>query len=178
MSEGAERSRLPWILAALVLVVGGAKLEAARPLIARALSVAVPVVPVAIAVQRVEGGGQALERSARAVGWGAIVAAELCVAGSFLGVGWLGQLLPVARVALYAVTLAALAVHVLEARGLGKARYAGYVGLVAGFALFLSGNASADALGRVLGAFFVGLALGGGGGLLSGELLSRLFKRE
>lgn len=178
MNETAERSRLPWILAALVLVVGGAKLEAARPLIARALSVAVPVVPVAIAVQRVEGGGVALERSAQAVGWSAIVLAELCVAGSFLGIEWLKPLLPAAQLALCAVVLAALVVHVLEARGLGKARYAGYIGLVAGFGAFLSRSGAGDALGRVLGAFFVGLALGGGGGLLSGELLGRLFKRD
>src|SRR5262245_37468785 len=76
MNDAPEsgRSYLPWIMAALVLVVGGAKLDAARPIVARALAIAIPIVPVVMAVKRVEGADQTLERAAGAVGWLTILA--------------------------------------------------------------------------------------------------------
>jgi hypothetical protein len=177
MSEDSSgRSYLPWILATLVLVVGGAKLEAARPLVARVLALAIPVVPVAIAAKRVEGGGATLERAAGAVGWVTILAGEVCVAGGFFHVEALTPLLPVARFALYGAAVGALAVHTLEAQSLGKARFAGYVGIAAGFAVYISRHAGSEPFASVFGAFFVGLFIGGGAGLLLGELLSRAFK--
>lgn len=178
MSDEPKRSSLPWVMAALVLVVGGSKLDQARPYIARALALAVPVVPVAIAVKRVEAGGAQLERLAGLVGWATILAAEACVAGGLFHVGPLASSLVVWRVALYAAATGALVVHTLEARSLGKARFAGYVGLVAGFGVYLSSHAGADVFGSVFGAFFVGLLVGGGAGLLVGELLSRIFARR
>jgi len=177
MSEdSSERSYLPWILATLVLVVGGAKLEAARPLVGRALALAIPVVPVAIGVKRVEGGGSTLERAASGVGWLTILAGEVCVAGGVFHVGALTQVLPVARFALYLAAAGALIVHTLEARSLGKARFAGYLGIAAGFAGYLAGHPANDAFSGVFGAFFIGM-LGGGAGLLLGELLGRVFKK-
>jgi hypothetical protein len=178
MSDEQKRSQLPLIMALLVLVVGGSKLDQARPYIARALALAVPVVPVAIAVKRVEAGGAELERLAAIVGWAAILAAEACVAGGLFHFAPLAKSLFVWRVALYAVAVAALVVHTLEARSVGKARFAGYVGLVAGFGVYLSSHAGSDAYGSVFGAFFVGLLVGGGSGLLLGELLSRVFSKS
>lgn len=177
MSDDAERgSYLPWVMAALVLVVGGAKLEAARPLVARALAVAIPVVPVALAAKRVEGGPASLEQAAKLVGWLTILAGETCVASSLFHLSALDGAVPFARGALYGAGVGALLVHTLEARSLGKARYAGYIGIAAGFALYL--HASNDPFGAVFGAFFVGLAVGGGVGLLTGELLGRIFKKS
>jgi hypothetical protein len=179
VSDDSERgSYLPWIMAALVLVVGGAKLDAARPLVARGLALAIPVVPVALAVKRVEGGPASLEQAAKIVGWLTILAGEACVANSLFHVGALDGVVPVARIALYAAGAGALLVHTLEARSLGKARYAGYVGIAAAFSLYLSRHVGNDPFGAVFGAFFVGLAVGGGVGLLTGELLGRLFKKE
>jgi hypothetical protein len=175
--EPAERSYLPWILATLVLVVGGAKLEAARPLVARALALAIPVVPVAIAAKRVEGGGQSLERAAGAVGWLTIGAGEVCVAGGFFHLSAFTAVLPVARFALYAAAVGALVVHTLEAQSLGKARFAGYLGIALGFAVYVSNHAANEPFAAVFGAFFIGLFGGGGGGLLLGELLGRVFKK-
>ncbi|HXK16687.1 MAG TPA: hypothetical protein VNG33_02700 [Polyangiaceae bacterium] len=173
----SERSYLPWILATLVLVVGGAKLEAARPLVARVLALAIPVVPVAIAVKRVEGGGAKLERAAGYVGWLTILAGEACVVGGFFQVSALAGVTPFARVALYPAALAALGVHTLEARSLGKARFAGYLGIAGGFAWYVANHAGNDPFASVFGAFFIGM-LSGGAGLLTGELLGRLFKKE
>lgn len=178
MSDDSERgSYLPWIMAALVLVVGGAKLDAARPLVARGLAVAIPILPVVLALKRVEGGAATLERAAMAVGWVTILAGEVCVASSVFHWSALDGAVPFARIALYAAGVGALLVHTLEARSLGTARFAAYIGIAAGFSLYLSRHAGNDPFGAVFGAFFVGLAVGGGGGLLAGELLGRTFKK-
>ncbi len=178
MSDDSNRSYLPWVLAAMVLVVGGAKIDAARPLVARGLALAIPVVPVALALRRVEGGAVRLERAATAVGWLTILAAEACVASAVFQVAALDKFMPVARWTLYAAAVGALVVHTLEARSQGTARFAGYVGIAAGFGVYLSGHAGKDPFAAVFGAFFVGLLVGGGTGLLTGELLSRVFKKE
>jgi hypothetical protein len=172
-----RRSYLPWVMAVLVLVVGGAKLDAARPLVARGLALAIPVVPVALGVKRIEGADVMLERAATAVGWVTILAGEACVASGLFGVSALDAVAPIARGALYAAGGAALVVHTLEARSLGKARFAGYVGVAAAFAVYLSTHVGKDPFASVFGAFFVGLLVGGGTGLLTGEVLGRVFKK-
>lgn len=177
MSDDGNRSYLPWVMAALVLVVGGAKVDAARPYVARALAVAIPVVPVLMGIKRVEGGDLAVERAATAVGWLTILAAEACVAGGLLHVAALGGLLPVARVVLYAAGVAALVVHTLEARTQPKARYAAFIGIACVFAVYVSTHAGSDIFGSVFGAFFVAFFVGGGAGLLAGEALGRVFKK-
>jgi hypothetical protein len=178
VSEDEERgSYLPWIMAALVLVVGGAKLDAARPFVARGLAIAIPVVPVVLAVKRVEGAAGTLERAATAVGWLTILTGEACVASALFHGALLDGLAPFARSALYAAAAGSLVVHTLEARAQGKARFAGYIGIAAGFSIYLSSHPGKDLFGAVFAAFFVGLALGGGGGLLTGELLGRVFKK-
>lgn len=163
-------------MAALVLVVGGAKLDAARPFVGRLLAVAVPIVPVVLGVKRVEGGSRTLERAAGAVGWLTILAAEACVASAFFHVTALAPAMPIARVALYVALAAALAAHLLEARAHGKARFAGYVGIAAGYGVFLSSHVGKDAFASVFGAFFVGVFVGGAA-LLTGELLARLLNK-
>ena len=175
-SDDTRRSYLPWIMAALVLVVGAAKLDAARPLVARALAIAIPVVPVVMGVKRLEGGDPTLEKAGSAVGWVTILAGELCVAGSLFQVSALGSLLPVARVAIYAAAASALVVHTLEARRGTKARFAGFVGIAGAFAVYLSTHPGKDPFASVFGAFFVALFVGGVG-LLAGELLARTFKK-
>lgn len=174
--EASGRSYLPWIMAALVLVVGGAKLDAARPLVARGLAIAVPIVPVVMAVKRLEGGAITLERAGTAVGWVTILAGELCVAIGVFNMPALSGLLPVAHAALYAAGASALVVHTLEARRGTKGRFAGFIGIAAAFAIYISTHESKDAFGSVFGAFFVAMACGGAG-LLIGELLGRVFKK-
>jgi hypothetical protein len=175
--EPGRSSYLPWIMAALVLVVGGAKVDAARPYLARGLAVAIPVVPVIMAIKRVEGGNLMVERAATAVGWLTIIAGEACVAAGVFHVTALAGLLPVARVLLYAAAAAALVVHTLEARSQPKARYAAFIGIACVFAVYVSTHASSDTFGSVFGAFFVAFFVGGGAGLLAGEGLARVFKK-
>lgn len=177
MSDEGERSYLPWIMAALVVVVGGAKLDSMRPYVGRALALAIPIVPVVMAVKRVEGGNVRLERAASAVGWLTILAGEACVAYGVFHVAALGGVATAARFALYGAAAAALVVHTLEARSQPKARYAAFIGLACVFAVYVSTHAGKDAFSTVFGAFFVALFVGGGAGLLLGELLGRVFKR-
>jgi len=176
MSEDSPRSSLPWIMAALVLVVGAARLEMARPLVARALAIAIPIVPVVMGVKRLEGGNLTLERAGSIVGWLTILAGELCVASGFFHVAALAAVAPFARGALYVAAVSALVVHTLEARRGTKARFAPFIGIAGAFAVYLSTHTGKDPFGSVYAAFFVGLFIGGGAGLLIGELLSRVFK--
>jgi hypothetical protein len=176
--EGSERSSLPWIMAALVLVIGGAKLDSARPLVARALAIAIPVVPVLIGVKRIEGSRLEVERAAHAIGWVTILAGEACVASGFFQVRALDAVAPLARIALYGAAAAALVVHTLDARIGSKARFAPFIGMAGAGAIYLSSHPpSADAFSAVLGAFFAALFIGGGAGLMAGELLGRAFKK-
>lgn len=164
-------------MAALVLVIGGAKLEAARPVVGRVLAVAIPLVPVLLGVKRIEGGNPALERLAKGVGWVAILGAEACVAGAFFHQQLLTQGLPAARVACVVAAAAALVANVLEARSHGKGRFAGYIGITSGYGVFISTHVGKDPFLSVFGAFFVGMFTGGAA-LLVGELVSRVFKRS
>ena len=68
-------------------------------------------------------------------------------------------------------------VHTLEARRGTKARFAAFIGMAAAFAVYLSTHTGKDVFGRVYAAFFMALLIGGGAGLLAGELLARAFKK-
>jgi hypothetical protein len=177
MSDDERRSYLPWIMAALVLVVGGAKVDAARPYVARALALAVPIVPVVMGIKRVEGGNLTLERAATLVGWLTILAAEACVGYGFFHLAGLADIAVVARFVLYGAAAAGLVVHTLEARSQPKARFAAFIGIACAFGIWVATHPSKDPFSSVFGAFMVALFLGGGAGLLAGELLGRVFKK-
>ncbi|HYP89039.1 MAG TPA: hypothetical protein VEQ59_12820 [Polyangiaceae bacterium] len=176
MSDDSERSYLPWVMATLVLVIGGAKLDAARPIVARFMAVAIPIVPVVLGVKRVEGGALLVERVATAVGWLTVLAAELCVLSGFFHYAPLRDAAGPARMALYVALAGALVAHTLEAKSHGKARFAGYVGIAAGFGLFISTHGDKDPFAAVFGAFFIAV-LAGGAALLVGEVLARVLGR-
>jgi hypothetical protein len=164
-------------MAGLVLVIGGAKLEAARPIVARLLAVAIPIVPIALGVKRIEGGSLAVERVATAVGWLTVLSAELCVLSTIFHVGALASLAGPLKIALLVALGLSLVAHLLEARSHGKARFAGYAGIAAGFGLFVLTHVDNDPFSAVFGAFFVGVLVGGAA-LLLGELLARLLVRS
>ncbi len=172
MSEGAGRSSLPWIMAALVLVVGGAKLDAARPFVARALAVAAPIVPVLIGAARMESAAPRLERAATVTSWLTILASELCVAAGFFAVDWLDGYERPLRFALAPLVLVAIVIEMLDRRRGGKSRFGAYVALSAGFAAYLSTHTHSDTFLAVFTAFIAALAAGCAA-LLLAELLAR-----
>lgn len=171
-SEPTERSNLPWVMAALVIVIGGSKLDAARPWLGKGLALASPIVPMVLGLSRVEGGSIRLERAAKIVAWTTIIAGQLCVLQGFLQQTSLSPWMPGARVALYVALLAGLVVHVIEARANGNARFAGYVGIAVGFAVYSSDHPSEDPLAGFFVAFLIGVLVGGAA-LVAGALLAR-----
>jgi len=50
------------------------------------------------------------------------------------------------------------------------------LGISSVFAVYLSANPGPDPFSGVFGAFFVALAVGGGVGLVAGEIMGRAFK--
>lgn len=177
MTDDLERpSYLPWLMGVLILVISAAKLDAARPTLATVLAVAVPVVPVVMGVYRLQGSGEDLERAALAVGGITVLAGELCVARGFFGVGALEAVLVPARFALYGAATASLAVHVLAVRRGMNRYFSAFLGIASVFAVYLSAHPGKDAFSGVFGAFFVALFVGGGVGLVAGEVLGRAFK--
>jgi hypothetical protein len=176
--DDSERSYLPWLMAALILVIGGAKLEFTRPYLARVLAVAIPVVPVAMGLGRLRDAAPHLERAANGVAALVVVAGEICVAGGFFGVSALSGLVRPAQYGLYAGAFAALLVHVAAVQqSSAKVRFAAFVGIASVFAVYLSSHPNRDAFAGVFGAFFVALFVGGGAGLFAGEIAGRVFKR-
>ena len=118
--DGSGRSHLPWVVAILVLVVGGAKVDAVRPLLARALAIAAPVIPILLALGRIQGARASVERAGNVVGWLSILAAEICVARGFFGVTSLDGAAGFARAALLFIAGAAVVIELVDRRQGGK----------------------------------------------------------
>jgi hypothetical protein len=129
-----------------------------------------------IGAKRLEGAAPGLERAGSSIAWLTILAAEACVAGGALGVGFAEPLAPIGRYLLYAAVAGALVVETLDARRGGKSRFGAYVGIAAGFATYLSTHAGSQLFSSVFAAFFAAL-LCGGVTLLLGELLRLAFKK-
>jgi hypothetical protein len=172
------RGYLPWMISAVVLIFGAARIEALRPHLATIMALAAPVVAATSGVYRFRGAHHALETCALVVAGLVVVAAEVCVAGAFLGMARLAPLVGVARHLLIAAVGAALALHTLAVgRGLNP-RFGAWIGMAAAFAWFVSGYVGDDRFGAVFSGFFFALAVGGGLGLLAGEALRRFFRHR
>lgn len=181
MSLDSDRSQrledgsgyLPWMIAGAVLSFGGAKVEALRPQLAVAIALAVPVVLATSGVFRLRGAPPALETCALVLGGAVVIAAELGVAGGFLGMTRLAGALPAARMALVALPLPALLLHTLAAREGLNSRFGAWIGMACAFAWYVSSSTAPDRFAGVFTAFFFALGVGGGLGLFVGEGLRR-----
>jgi hypothetical protein len=173
MSEGLSRFRLPLLLLAFALLIGGSKLDALRPLEGQIVAFAVPVIAV------LSGCAPFLEAEATlrnvVFGLGAIVLAlnELGAYGVVVS-GSVGSLPLVARVVLMACAFGALLCELAAAQRGFRTRLTAWLGLAVGFALYFPGHASEKNLfGSVFAAFLVALFVGGGAGLFIGEYAVR-----
>lgn len=170
------RGYLPWTIASVVLVFGAARIDSLRPLLATGIAVAAPVVAATSGVYRFRGAAQALENAALVVAGLAVVAAEVCVAGGFLGMAKLAPLLHFARPVLIAAVGLALVLHALGVRRGLNSRFGAWIGMAAAFAWYVSGYVGADRFAGVFAGFFIALAVGGGLGLFLGEALRRFLR--
>ncbi|MEP7052948.1 MAG: hypothetical protein ABJB12_21460 [Pseudomonadota bacterium] len=173
MSEGLSRFRLPLLLLAFALLIGGSKLDALRPVEGQIVAFSLPVIAVLSGCAPFRETDAALRNLV--FGLGALVLAlnELGAYGVVVN-GTIEPLPLVARVLLIACGFGALLCEVAAAqRGL-RARVTAWLGLAVGFALYFPGHASEKNLfGSVFAAFLVAMFAGGGAGLFIGEYAVR-----
>lgn len=177
-SEAFDEARgyLPWMVGALVLIFGAARIDALRPHLASVIALSAPVVAVTSGVYRFRGAHRALESSALLLGGLVVIAAEVCIGGGLLGMTNLTPLLKLARPVLIAAVGVALVLHTVAVRRGLNPRFGAWIGMASAFAWYVSRYEDADRFAGVFAGFFFALAVGGGLGLLAGEALRRFFR--
>jgi hypothetical protein len=177
MSEALSRLRLPLLLFSLVILIGGSRFDALRPVEGQALAFAVPVVAVVAGVSPFLNADGGLRNAVCAL---AALVLALALWGSY-GVVF-EEALTAPSLARLLVLAAAMALAVFfEVAGAERhvrSRLSAWLGLAIVFALFFPSHASPKTLfGSVFGSFIVALFAGGGGGLFLGEFAVRRLRR-
>jgi len=173
MSEALSRARLPLLLFSLLLLVGGSKLDAVRPLEGEIVAFVIPAVAVVSGVAPFSDVHGQLRNRVFALG-GALLL--LCELASYEAVFESPSVLPSwVMPVLFALALPLVVwAEVAGARRGLRSRLTAWVGLSLVFALYIRGHAvSSNLFGSVFAAFFVALFLGGGSGLFLGEAAVR-----
>ncbi len=173
MSEAFSRARLPLLLFSLLLLVGGSKLDAVRPLEGQVVAFAIPAVAVLSGIAPFADAHQRLRNQVFALGAIVLVLTELAsYSAVFEGASAASALV---NPLVFALALAiALFSEVAGARRGLRSRLSAWLGLALVFALYFRGHAVQNNLfGSVFAALLVGLFLGGGTGLCLGEAAVR-----
>jgi hypothetical protein len=173
MSDALSRLRLPLLLCSLLLLVGGSKLDAVRPLEGQIMALLIPLIAIGSGVGPFRDAHSSLRNAVFALGALVLAVAEL---GPYRVVFDDAALAPTLGVTLLLVIALPLAV-VLEVAGAQRglrSRLSAWFGLAIVFALYFPTHAATNNLfGSVFAAFLIALFLGGGAGLCIGELAVR-----
>ncbi|HET7538596.1 MAG TPA: hypothetical protein VFK05_01945 [Polyangiaceae bacterium] len=172
MFEAFSRARLPLLLLSLLLLVGGSKLDAVRPLEGQIVAFVIPAVAVISGVAPFSDAHGPLRNRVFALGTVVLALSELA---SYQAVFEAAPLFALATPLAFAVALPfAVWAEVGGARRGLRSRLTAWLGLAMVFALYFRGHALKNNLfGSVFAAFFVALFLGGGAGLCVGEFAVR-----
>ena len=178
MSDPLSRLRLPLLLAGLLVLVGGSKLDAVRPLEGQVVGFVIPLVAVCSGVGPFRDVYPSLRNAVFASGAAVLVLTELSpyrvVVAESLTPPALGLKLLLAAAIPLAVWFEAAGAR----RGV-RTRISAWFGLAVVFALYFPGHAEPQNLfGSVFAAFLVALLVGGGGGLFLGEFAGRRARRS
>jgi hypothetical protein len=177
MSDALSRSRLPLLLVSLLLLIGGSKLDAVRPLEGQIIAFVIPLVALASGAEPFLDAHVALRNQLLALGALLLVVAEMSAyrvvfednleAPSF------------AVKALLALAMAgAVWFEVAGAKRGLRSRVSAWFGLAIVFTLYFPGHAvQKNLFGSAFAAFMVALAVGGAGGLFVGEFAVRRARR-
>ena len=173
MPEALSRLRLPLLLCSLLLLVGGSKLDAIRPIEGQIIPFVIPLVAVFSGVSPFFDAHVALRNLVLVLGAGVLVLAEL---GAYRVV--VDEVVEAPRLLVMALLALAMLVAVgFEAAGAQRglrSRLSAWFGMACVFGLYFPGHAVvANLFGSVFAAFMVALFVGGGGGLFAGELAAR-----
>lgn len=177
MSDAFSRLRLPLLVFSLLLLVGGSKLDAVRPVEGQIVALVIPVVTVLSGVGPFRDSEVALRNLVFALGALVLALGELGAYRVVFDGVVASPAVPV--LALLALALAlAVAFEVAGAqRGL-RSRLSAWLGMAIVFALYFPGHAAPQNLfGSVFAAFLVALFVGGGTGLFLGEFAVRRARR-
>jgi hypothetical protein len=173
MSEALSRARLPLLLFSLLLLVGGSKLDAVRPLEGQVVAFVVPAVAVISGIAPFADAHTRLRNRVFALGAVVLALSELA---SYEGVFDSGPILPALLTPLVFALAAPAAIwgEVAGARRGLRSRLSAWFGLAMVFALYFRGHAAPSNLfGSVFAGFLVALFVGGGAGLFVGEAAVR-----
>ncbi|MEO7032525.1 MAG: hypothetical protein ABI548_01735 [Polyangiaceae bacterium] len=173
MSDGLSRARLPLLLLALALLIGGSKLDTLRPVEGQLVALALPVIAVLSGCAPFRETDATLRNVV--FGLGAVVLALGEYGSCGVVIDGTNESLPVVlRAVLMACAFGALLCEVAAAQRGFRSRLTAWLGLVVGFALYFPGHASEKNLfGSVFAAFLVAMFAGGGAGLFIGEYAVR-----
>jgi hypothetical protein len=177
MSDALSRLRLPLLLFSLLLLVGGSKLDAVRPVEGQVVALVIPLVAVLSGVVPYRESDSSLRNLVFALGALVLVLAEV---GSYRVVFEdvvASPALPVLVLLGLALVLAVSFEVAGAQRGL-RSRLSAWLGMAIVFALYFPGHAAPKNLfGSVFAAFLVALFVGGGAGLFLGEFAVRRARR-
>ena len=176
MFEAFSRARLPLLLLSLLLLVGGSKLDAVRPLEGQIVAFVIPAVGVFSGIAPFNDAPGRLRNQVFALGAVVLALGELA---SYQAVFESAPLFALAMPLVFALALPiAVWAEVTGARRGLRSRITAWLGLSMVFALYFRGHAAhANLFGSVFAAFFVALFLGGGTGLFLGEAAVRRTRR-
>jgi hypothetical protein len=173
MSDALSRLRLPLLLCSLLLLVGGSKLDAVRPLEGQIVALLIPAIAVFAGIGPFRDAHSSLRNVVFALGVLLLVLAEL---GPYRVVFEDTVRAPALGVTLLLLALLPIAV-VLEVAGAQRglrSRLSAWFGLAIVFALYFPAHAATGNLfGSVFAAFLIALFFGGGVGLCVGEFAVR-----
>ena len=173
MSDALSRLRLPLLLCALLLLVGGSKLDSVRPFEGQVVALLIPLIAVVSGVAPYREAHSALRNLVFALGAWVLVLAEL---GPYRVVFEESAAAPSLSTTLLLAASMVLAV-VFEVAGAQRglrSRLSAWLGLAIAFALYFPAHAAKSNLfGSVFAAFLIALFLGGGLGLCVGEFAVR-----
>jgi hypothetical protein len=173
MSDALSRLRLPLLLGSLLLLVGGSKLDAIRPLEGQIVALLIPVIAVFAGVAPFRDAHSSLRNLVFALGALVLVLAEL---GPYRVVFEDTARAPEFGITMLLAVALPLAVmfEVVGARRGLRSRLSAWLGLAIVYALYFPAHAATSNLfGSVFAAFLIALFFGGGLGLCVGEFAVR-----
>jgi hypothetical protein len=177
MSDALSRLRLPLLLFSLLLLVGGSKLDAVRPLEGQVVALVIPVVAVFSGVGPFVDGDASLRNVVFALGALLLVLAEIGAYHVVFEGVVASPTVPVLVLLGLTLVLAVLFEVLGAQRGL-RTRISAWFGMAVVFGLYFPGHAAPQNLfASVFAAFLVALLVGGGSGLFLGELAVRRARR-
>jgi hypothetical protein len=174
--DDPERSKwhVPAMMALVIALYGGSRIAETREVEAVLLAFAFPVGCVVIGQRPFSDASGEVRMAAFATAALTILLLAFRIWASLFGASSLAEAArhPAFDVAALVLFVAALAVQFSAAKNSLSSRFAAWLGVALGVAVYLPSRVGNDRFGSIFGGLFVGFFAGGGAGLLLGHLVS------